>query len=136
METKNPPRPFWRILALVFLLALLPRLIYPVSRPVHWYARSVNFWEALLQGDLRGTYQRVHPGVTTMWVAGLGLRIYALAHGWTGDDLSHPPSTPVGIPQFPDEAGVAALSVAIALSAIVPLHLTRSSVQKHLHWYN
>jgi len=99
----------------VFLLALLPRLIYPVSWPMQWYERSVRFWDALLAGDLAGTYQRSHPGVTTMWIAGLGLRVYAAAHGWSGGELLDPPLTSLGIRHYPIEAGVAALSVIISL---------------------
>ena len=106
---------FWAGLVFVFLLALIPRSIEPVSRPMQWYDRSVRFWDALLAGDLNGTYQQYHPGVTTMWIAGLGLRTYAATHGWSGNELSHPPLTPEGVRDYPIEAGVAALSLAIAI---------------------
>jgi hypothetical protein len=109
------PRAFWCGFTVVFLLALLPRVIYPVSRPLEWYERSVRFWDALLAGDLGGTYQRYHPGVTTMWVAGLGLRIYAAAHGWSGDELLEPPQSSLDFRPYPVEAGVAALSLVISL---------------------
>ncbi len=79
-----------------------------------WYKRSVRFWDALQEGDLSGTYQRYHPGVSVMWIAGLGLRIYAVAHGWSGDELLNPPPGPLGRRDYPDEAGVAALSIVIA----------------------
>ncbi len=105
---------FWAGLVFVFLLALLPRLIYPVSRPMQWYDRSVLFWDALLTGDLSGTYQQYHPGVTTMWVAGLGMQVYAAAHDWSGDELSNPPPKPSGGRDYPIAAGVAALSLVIA----------------------
>jgi hypothetical protein len=113
--TRGRSSVFWAGLIFVFFLALLPRLIYPVSRPMQWYERSVRFWDALLEGDLSGTYQRSHPGVTTMWVAGLGLRIYAAAYGWSGDQLLNPPPTPEGIRDYPVGAGVAALSIVIAV---------------------
>ena len=108
-------RAFWIGLLVVFLLALLPRLIHPVSRPLEWYLRSVRFWNALQECDLRGTYQRYHPGVSTMWVAGFGLRVYAWTHGWSGDDLLTPPDAAGDYRPYPVEAGVVALSVAIAL---------------------
>jgi len=108
-------RLFWYGLVVVFLLALILRVIYPVSRPLEWYERSVRFWDALLAGDPAGTYQRYHPGVTTMWVAGLGLRVYAAAHGLSGDDLLDPPQSSADYRPYPIGAGVAALGVAIAL---------------------
>jgi hypothetical protein len=105
---------FWAGLAIIVLLALLPRSIYPVSRPMQWYGRSVRFWDALLTGDLSGTYQQYHPGVTTMWIAGLGLRIHAVTQGWSANELAVPPLTPDGIRDYPIEAGVTALSFVIA----------------------
>jgi hypothetical protein len=38
-----------------------------------WLSRSANFICALAQGDYRNTFQREHPGVTTMWAGTLGL---------------------------------------------------------------
>lgn len=113
---RSTRRAIWIGLLVVFLLALLPRLIHPVSRPLEWYLRSVRFWNALEEGDLRSTYQRYHPGVSTMWIAGFGLRIYAWTHGWTGEDLLAPPQASGEYKPYPVGAGVAALSVAIALS--------------------
>jgi predicted membrane-bound mannosyltransferase len=107
-------RAFWVGLVFIFLLALLPRLFYPVMREMLWYKRSVRFWDALLAGDLGGTYQRYHPGVTAMWTAGLGLEVYAAIHGWSGDDLLEPPPSPSGGVDYPIDAGVAALGIAIA----------------------
>jgi hypothetical protein len=115
MSERKRPRVFWYGLIIVFLLALLPRVIYPVSRPMQWYIRAVSFWDALLEGDLGGTYQQYHPGVTTMWIAGLGLRIYAAIHGWPGDKLVYVPEEATGLNHYPVEAGVAALGIAIAL---------------------
>ncbi len=37
-----------------------------------WLMRSANFLEALVQGNFADTYQKVHPGVTTMWAGALG----------------------------------------------------------------
>jgi hypothetical protein len=105
---------FWIGLFLVVLLAMMPRL-YPVSRPMQWYGRSVSFWDALLEGDWAGTYQQYHPGVTTMWIAGAGFRFYALMHGWSGADLHSPPYTSEGPGDYPIGAGVAALGFVVAL---------------------
>ena len=109
---------------MVFLVALVPRVVYPVSRPPQWYTRSVMFWDALLTGDLGGTYQQYHPGVTTMWVAGLGLRIYAAAHGWSTEELLYPPSLPSGLKPDATWAGVAALGVVISLCICLASWLT------------
>ena len=125
-SVRSKPRAFWLGLLVIFLLALLPRLIYPVSRPIQWYPRSVRFWNALLDGDLSGTYQWYHPGVTTMWVAGLGLRAYAVTHGWSAQDLLSPPQTSGDYRPYPIEPGVAALSVFIALAiGLAYVQLTR-----------
>jgi hypothetical protein len=115
MSERKRPRVFWYGLIIVFLLALLPRVIYPVSRPMQWYIRAVSFWDALLDGELGGTYQQYHPGVTTMWVAGLGLQIYTVVHGWPADKLVYVPEEATGLDHYPVEAGVAALGIAIAL---------------------
>ena len=37
-----------------------------------WLMRSANFFEALVQRNFADTYQKVHPGVTTMWAGALG----------------------------------------------------------------
>jgi hypothetical protein len=119
---------FWGGLAVVFLLALLPRLVYPVSRHMLWYDRSVLFWDALGSGDLEGTYQQYHPGVTTMWIAGLGIRLSMLSHGWSSEDLLNLPPLVAG-PQGPPAAlGVAALSLVIAgCIALVYVLLARTT---------
>lgn len=107
-------RAFWCGMAIIFVLALVPRVIYPVARFMEWYPRSVQFWEALAQGDLENTYQRYHPGVTTMWIAGFGQRVYALTRGWSTQELLDPPDGPVGPQSPPACAAVAALSVVVS----------------------
>jgi hypothetical protein len=114
-NTHARSRAVWLGLLVIVVVALLPRLVHPVSRPLEWYLRSVRFWNALEKGDLRGTYQRYHPGVSTMWIAGFGLRVYAWTHGWSGEDLLDPPQATGDYRPYPVEAGVAALAVAIAL---------------------
>lgn len=57
----------------LFLLAFLPRALYPVSRPLQWYFRSAQFFQAILEGDWAGTLFSEHPGVTVMWLSGAAL---------------------------------------------------------------
>jgi 4-amino-4-deoxy-L-arabinose transferase-like glycosyltransferase len=64
----------------LFLLALVPRVLDP-GRPVtwdepKWVNRSLRFAKALEEGELKKTFQVGHPGVTTMWLAGLGMTAY------------------------------------------------------------
>src|SRR3972149_6777991 len=69
---------WWDVLALVLIvLAIwLPRglaldqFVTP-DEPL-WLNRSANFYYALGQRDFASTYQREHPGVTTMWAGTLG----------------------------------------------------------------
>jgi hypothetical protein len=114
MKDKKRSRAFWYGMVVIFILALAPRVIYPVARFMEWYPRSVQFWEALAQGDLENTYQRYHPGVTTMWIAGFGQRVYALARGWSTQELLDPPDGPLGPQSPPAQAAVAALSLVVS----------------------
>lgn len=102
-------------LVAVFVCAVVPRVVYPVSRAMLWYIRSVHFWDALVSHNWAGTYQQYHPGVTPMWVAGLGLRVYAWAKGWTPEQLIEPPLDSAGVQHYPVEAGVAALAIAVSI---------------------
>lgn len=101
-------------LAIVIILALVPRLTYPLSRSINWYNRSIAFWDALLAGEWAGTYLQYHPGVTTMWVAGLGLRLYMVANGWSSNDMYEAQTVTSGLPGQSHRAGVAALALVIA----------------------
>jgi hypothetical protein len=72
-----PTRRFtWLILLVIFVAALVPRVHHAVSRTQVWYRRSDAFIEAIHKGDWDDTYLRYHPGVTTMWVAGLSMAAY------------------------------------------------------------
>jgi hypothetical protein len=113
-RTGGASRKFWYGMIFVFILALVPRVCYPVARFMEWYPRSVRFWEALAQGNLGHTYQRYHPGVTTMWIAGLGQRVYALTRGWSTQELLDPPDGPLGPQSPPARAAVAALSIVVS----------------------
>jgi hypothetical protein len=66
------------LLAGVFLTIALPRWLVvsqtATADETKWVARAANFSAALSSGDLAGTYQSEHPGVTTMWAGTLGLK--------------------------------------------------------------
>ena len=82
-----PERSFWsqkRVGYLLYILVLLsiwlPRVLaldrfVTVDEP-KWLARSANYYLALANGDLEGTFTREHPGVTVTWagMAGFLLR--------------------------------------------------------------
>ena len=74
--------PIWKRLArlaasrfavpLLFIAAFLPRVVGFVGSTSIWQARAKAFMEALATRDWAATLQAPHPGVTTMWLAGLG----------------------------------------------------------------
>jgi hypothetical protein len=70
----------WAVPVVVFALAFLPRTIYPVSWPMQWYTRAIEFGNAMVSGDWSHMYQRYHPGVTTMWLCGIGLKLFSWRH--------------------------------------------------------
>lgn len=65
------------VLAALFALALLPRLVglgeAVTEDEDQWIQRSGGFARALDQGAWRGTFQIGHPGVTAMWLTTLAL---------------------------------------------------------------
>ncbi len=67
------------IIAGVFMIIALPRYLVLTQSATEdetkWVARAANFSVALRGGDLAGTYQSEHPGVTTMWAGLLGLHL-------------------------------------------------------------
>jgi hypothetical protein len=103
------------ILVLVFLVAFLPRAVYPVSRSILWYQRAVRFSDALLAKDWAGTCHTYHPGVTTMWIAGLGISLFARRRGLTSAQLLGDQPARPGDVNDAIEAGVIPLAVVIAL---------------------
>jgi 4-amino-4-deoxy-L-arabinose transferase-like glycosyltransferase len=56
----------------LFLAAFLPRAIYLVARSVLWHDRAKSFIQAVTTGNWGGTLLAPHPGVMTMWLAGIG----------------------------------------------------------------
>ncbi|MGB3492849.1 MAG: glycosyltransferase family 39 protein [Elainellaceae cyanobacterium] len=65
-----------------------------------WLSRGDEFFHSLITGNWADTYTSPHPGVSTMWVTGLGMALNSLISGinpdWVGADA---PST---IGQFVD----------------------------------
>lgn len=65
----------------IFLIFIIPRIIgigwdeWNVDAQ-RWMIRSDLFIRNLLRGDLKGTYQMYHPGVTLMWLSGIAKWIY------------------------------------------------------------
>lgn len=103
----------WGLVCL-FLLAFLPRAVYPVSRPLQWYLRSSEFIQAVLQGEWAGTLLAEHPGVTVMWLAGAAL------WGWYGLQslvgvMAPPPLEMEGY-AFADRVAVGLLPLALLIS--------------------
>jgi hypothetical protein len=56
----------------IFLVAFLPRVLGFVGSTTIWQTRAQAFMDAVAGGDWAATLQAPHPGVTTMWLAGLG----------------------------------------------------------------
>ncbi len=84
--------------ALVFLAALLPRALglrdfLTTDEAYHWIMRSERFAAAIGEGRWADTILTGHPGVTLMWLGGLGLQLErtALALGLIAppDQLGH-----------------------------------------------
>ena len=103
----------WALVAL-FLIAFLPRAIYPVSRPLQWYFRSAQFFQAVMGGDWAGTLFSEHPGVMVMWLSGGAL------WGWYGLQSLlglHPPA-PLETEgyAFADRVAVGVLPLALVIS--------------------
>ena len=105
----------WAIPTLIFLLAFLPRAIYPVTRAMLWYERAVHFGDAILAQDWEATYQSYHPGVTTMWLAGTGLKLFAWRRGLSSDQLLGLKPIQPGTMNDAIAAGVIPMALAIAL---------------------
>lgn len=61
---------------LILLVILVPRILaldqFVTPDEPSWLSRSANFYYALGQGDYASTYQKEHPGVTTMWAGVAG----------------------------------------------------------------
>lgn len=105
----------WGIPLSIFMLAFLVRAIYPISRPIVWSDRAYHFANAILEQDWATTYQRYHPGVSLMWLAGTGLQVLSRIQGGVTSNqlLGIEPARP-GIMTQSVVAGVIPLALAIA----------------------
>ncbi|NTU84108.1 MAG: phospholipid carrier-dependent glycosyltransferase [Chloroflexales bacterium] len=83
---------------IVGLAALLPRIIgladfFTTDEAYHWISRTERFVAAVGEGRWADTILTGHPGVTLMWLGGLGLRLeqLAVALSWAAppDSLGH-----------------------------------------------
>ena len=115
---------------LLFVIALLPRALQPVSRPLVWYLRSAHFIEAVLAGDWANSVYSEHPGVALMWPVGIGLKLYWILSGVTPAAESVPADfEPIHffgpVPVAEIAAGVAPLALLIALGIVGAYFLLR-----------
>jgi len=120
-ESMRHSRPFqrWGIPLFLFLVAFLPRAIYPVSRTGEWFVRSFAFAEAILNLDPAATYQRYHPGVSLMWLTAPALKVVSSGLGFAPDQVLEQAQVRPGDLNTLIEAGV--LPLALAISACVAL---------------
>jgi 4-amino-4-deoxy-L-arabinose transferase-like glycosyltransferase len=63
---------------IVIIIAIWVTRVTALDRPVtvdedRWAARAANFFSALDRGEFAKTFQKEHPGVTTMWAGAAGL---------------------------------------------------------------
>ena len=121
-------------LAGLLLLAFVPRAVYPVSRPLQWYFRSAEFFDAVLHGDWAGTLFSEHPGVTVMWLSGAAL------WGWYGLQSLFGLNPPAPLKTegfaFADRVavGVLPLALVVALGILWGWHLLRRLFGRRVAW--
>ncbi|MFP3895677.1 MAG: ArnT family glycosyltransferase [Anaerolineales bacterium] len=75
------------VLIIVLALSLFLRLyaidVFLAGDETKWICRSINFHNALVNGDWSSTYQSEHPGVMTMWTGTLAVSLDE-AGEWVG----------------------------------------------------
>jgi len=123
----------WALVCL-FLLAFLPRAIYPVSRPLQWYFRSAEFLQAVLRADWAGTLFSEHPGVTVMWLSGAGLWGWYALQSLLG--LNPPMPLQTEGYAFVDRVavGVLPLALLVALGIVWGWYLLRRLFGRQVAW--
>src|SRR5215207_9003311 len=69
---------------LIFLLALAIRWPdldrFATIDESRWIQRGADFWTSMQKRDAEGTFLIGHPGVSTMWLVGLGMGSDAIEH--------------------------------------------------------
>ncbi|MGD2145320.1 MAG: glycosyltransferase family 39 protein [Anaerolineae bacterium] len=86
---------------------------------MQWYTRAIAFGDAVLSGDWSHTYQRYHPGVTTMWLCGAGLRLFSWLHGVSSEVLTGVVPAKPGVIHSAVSAGVLPAAFAISSSIVL-----------------
>ncbi len=126
---KNGKRSGVYVAFLLFFLALGPRMaglnLFLTKDENTWLGgRTQRFVLALLNADWTATYQKHHPGVTTMWAAGLGLWAKHLLSGAGksfSDFVAGMPTHPLGMDFVAVERAPIALISALAVVLIYQL---------------
>jgi hypothetical protein len=95
---------------------------------MQWYTRAIEFGDAVLDGDWSHTFQRYHPGVTTMWLSGVGLRLFSRRHGLSSEEMMGIAPTKPGLIDSAVSAGVLPVALFISLSIVLAYLVLRRTV--------
>jgi hypothetical protein len=104
-------------LALVFLLAFVLRAVTPVSRPLQWYYRSVNFITAIVEGRWADTLFSEHPGASVMWIVGIAQHLVYNVRVALGQNP--PPLLDIDGRVFTTEVAVGVWALAVVISGTI-----------------
>jgi hypothetical protein len=123
-------------LLLIFLLAFLPRALTPISRPLQWHLRSIKFIAAVQEGRWVDTQFSEHPGVTTMWIAGIAQHAaYHLQKAFISEQYPPHPGEVEGRAFASQVAiGVGALATFIACLITLSWFPLKRLFGKHVAW--
>ena len=120
----------------VFLMAFLPRALTPISRPLQWHFRSIKFIEAVLEKRWSDTLFVEHPGVSTMWVAGIAQHAVHQVQKRIMPEQHPPYPGEVEGRVFVTEVaiGVGALAAFIACLIVLSWYPLKRLFGKHVAW--
>jgi len=104
------------LILVLFLCAFLPRVVYPVSRPSQWYVRSVQFIYDVTHGAWEKTIYSEHPGVTTMWLAGIALRLASVIPAQGPDGVYVDPNSLTAL-----ESAIGVFPLALVIAGLIVL---------------
>ncbi len=76
----------WQLPVLLVVVTLLPRLWFLGADILgednySWLYRGQKFVSVLDERDFAGTFIKYHPGVTVMWLSGLGIKVFRTVYG-------------------------------------------------------